>query len=126
MRRQCQNVAGALGVCALLFVAAPVHACWTNRIDADARIASVYDGDTVRLTDGRGLRLIGLDTLELGHDGAPDQAYTQRATDALRTYSHSMITRCCCAMTWKAAITMRAGSACLYLPDPSSVTADLL
>jgi len=70
----------------------------------------VYDGDTVRLTEGRGLRLIGLDTPVLGHNGAPDQAYTQRAIAALRTYSHSMITRCCCAMTWKAAITMRAGS----------------
>jgi endonuclease YncB( thermonuclease family) len=33
----------------------------------------VYDGDSLRLEDGCKLRLIGIDTPELGRDGAPDQ-----------------------------------------------------
>lgn len=35
-------------------------------------VAWVYDGDTLRLGDRRKLRLIGIDTPELGRDGAPN------------------------------------------------------
>ena len=40
---------------------------------AAATVAWVYDGDSLRLEDGRKLRLIGIDTPELGRDGAPDR-----------------------------------------------------
>jgi endonuclease YncB( thermonuclease family) len=33
----------------------------------------VYDGDTVRLSDGQRVRLIGIDTPEMGRKGVPDQ-----------------------------------------------------
>jgi endonuclease YncB( thermonuclease family) len=52
-------------------------------------VAWVYDGDSLRLEDGRKLRLIGIDTPELGRDGAPDRpgaevarARLQRLLDA--------------------------------------------
>ncbi|MCU7843444.1 MAG: thermonuclease family protein [Candidatus Thiodiazotropha sp. (ex Monitilora ramsayi)] len=37
-------------------------------------VVSVLDGDTLRLRDGRIIRLIGIDTPELGRDGRPDMA----------------------------------------------------
>lgn len=43
----------------------------------------VYDGDTIRLTDGRKVRLIGIDTPELGHDGKPDQPLAKQAKERL-------------------------------------------
>ena len=36
-------------------------------------MAWVYDGDSLRLEDGRKLRLIGIDTPEFGRDGAEDR-----------------------------------------------------
>lgn len=74
---------------ALLAGACPMAAlaetpCAADHIDEQVRVAYAYDGDTVRLEDGRRLRLIGIDTPELGRDGAPDQPYAVAARDALR------------------------------------------
>src|SRR3569833_3580335 len=44
--------------------------CGVDRVDAEVTVARVYAGDTVRLNDGRHLRLIGLEAPELGRDGA--------------------------------------------------------
>ena len=66
---------GALLVCGLAAV-------WMGTVRADCpapaeaavvTVAWVYDGDSLRLKDGRKLRLIGIDTPELGRDGAPDR-----------------------------------------------------
>ncbi len=46
----------------------------------------VFDGDTVALTDGRRVRLLGINAPELGHNGAPDQPYAQAARNALQTF----------------------------------------
>ena len=43
------------------------------------RVAKVYDGDTVRLRDGRTVRLYGIDTPETGHDGNSAQYGAERA-----------------------------------------------
>ena len=47
-------------------------------------VAHVHDGDTVRLEDGRRVRLIGLDTPELGRDGRPSEAHAERAREHVR------------------------------------------
>lgn len=48
----------------------------------------VVDGDTLYVTRPDGVeekvRLIGIDTPELGHDGEPDECYAQEATELLR------------------------------------------
>ncbi|MGS2724410.1 thermonuclease family protein [Porticoccus sp. GXU_MW_L64] len=49
-------------------------------------IAKVIDGDTVRLADGRKVRLIGVNAPELGRDNKPDQPYAQKATDELKHF----------------------------------------
>lgn len=59
-------------------------ACQASRYNETVVVRHVHDGDTVWLRDGRRLRLIGLDTPELGRDGRPPQAYAEAARDSLR------------------------------------------
>jgi endonuclease YncB( thermonuclease family) len=52
-------------------------------------VAAVHDGDTLRLKDGRRIRLIGVNTPELG-DGAGDEPNAQEAKQLLeRLVEHS-------------------------------------
>ncbi|MDX1432957.1 MAG: thermonuclease family protein [Gammaproteobacteria bacterium] len=53
--------------------------CPADRIDARVTAAIVYDGDTLELTDGRKVRLLGIDTPEIGRDGAPSEPYAEAA-----------------------------------------------
>lgn len=73
-----------LNVIFWLIAPAAATECVIDRIDATAPIAHVYDGDTVQLGDGQRLRLIGIDTPELGRHGQPDQSLAAMARDALR------------------------------------------
>lgn len=47
-------------------------------------VAQVVDGDTLRLGDGRRVRLIGVNAPELGHHGEASQPYAERARQRLR------------------------------------------
>jgi len=51
---------------------------------AETGIRRVIDGDTLVLADGRHVRFIGIDAMELGHDGRQDQAYAAAARDRLK------------------------------------------
>jgi endonuclease YncB( thermonuclease family) len=42
-------------------------------------VSHVYDGDTVKLADGRNVRLIGINTPEMGRDGKKDEPGAKRA-----------------------------------------------
>lgn len=44
----------------------------------------IYDGDTIQLNDGRKLRLIGIDTPEIGKKGNKSQPYARKAKQALK------------------------------------------
>lgn len=59
--------------------------CPADRIDRRERVDHVFDGDTLRLVDGSRVRLIGIDTPELGRDGRPPQALAVEAREALRS-----------------------------------------
>jgi micrococcal nuclease len=69
------------GLSALLSqsVAATQSSCGLDRVHEKVVVEYVHDGDTIRLTDGRKVRLIGIDTPELGHDGEPDQPLANQA-----------------------------------------------
>ena len=67
-----------LVVWALLFVV-PAHACGGPPYDAAGHVAYVYDGDTVRLDDGRRIRFIGVDTPEISHGGRPAEPFSLAA-----------------------------------------------
>jgi len=72
---------------ALLVCASPLSPAWgecaPDRIDRRERVDRVFDGDTLRLADGSRLRLIGIDTPELGRDGRPPQPLAMEARIAL-------------------------------------------
>lgn len=70
------SLAGALLLCAL---AAQAMECPADRIDEQVRVASIPDGDTLHLTDGRRVRLIGVNTPEVAHDGRPAEALADEA-----------------------------------------------
>ena len=58
--------------------------CLPFQADEWVEIAHVYDGDTVKLKDGRKLRLIGINTPEIGHDGEPSEPLAEQARQALK------------------------------------------
>lgn len=60
--------------------------CSTKSYDEVARLQKVYDGDTIKLTDGRKVRLIAINTPEMGHAERPDQVYAQEARETLRSF----------------------------------------
>lgn len=71
-------------VWALLFVSATASgACPADRFDALSHVTYVFDGDTVELAGGTRVRLIGVDTPELSHDGKPEQPFARKARKAL-------------------------------------------
>ena len=52
-----------------------------TRTDTEhALIERIIDGDTVVLTDGRRIRLLGIDAPERGQGGRPDDCYAAEAT----------------------------------------------
>ena len=53
-------------------------------IDEIAIVTYVYDGDTVKLSDGRSLRIVGIDTPEIGRNDRPSQPYAEAARRMLR------------------------------------------
>ena len=71
-------------VCGLTFPAAAKLPCAADRIDERVRVSFVQDGDTLMLNDGRRLRVIGIDTPELGRQGNAAQPGAIAARDRLR------------------------------------------
>ena len=57
--------------------------CPATRARERVEVAYVYDGDTVKLVDGRKLRFIGINTPEIGHHGEPSQALATQARSFL-------------------------------------------
>ena len=58
--------------------------CSTPAYDQELGIRHVIDGDTLVVNDGRKLRLIGIDTPELGRDRRPHEKGALEARDFLR------------------------------------------
>jgi micrococcal nuclease len=59
-------------------------ACPPPPASPEVGVRHVVDGDTLVLADGRHLCFIGIDAMELGHDGGTDQAYAAEARDRLK------------------------------------------
>jgi len=64
---------------ALIFGAPLAAAAAAGPAAETARVRSVTDGDTVTLTDGRRVRLIGINAPETAHDGRPAEPLAQAA-----------------------------------------------
>jgi micrococcal nuclease len=57
--------------------------CAPDHIGQYAKVTKIYDGDTLRLNDGRKLRFIGINTPELAYDDKPDEPLAQEARHRL-------------------------------------------
>jgi endonuclease YncB( thermonuclease family) len=78
----------ALLLCGPVLVTIPADSaraadCPTDRTSERVRVVHVYDGDTVKLDDGRRLRLIGVNTPEVGRNGERPQALADKAKTTL-------------------------------------------
>ena len=58
-------------------------ACPADHTSERVHVVHVYDGDTVKLQDGRRVRFIGINTPELEHKGKPVQPLAQAARTSL-------------------------------------------
>ncbi|GAA0793749.1 thermonuclease family protein [Marinobacterium sediminicola] len=68
----------------LLFPALTQAACSQLPGGFSAHVDHVYDGDTLRLQDGRKVRLVGVNTPEMGRDGRADEPYAREARNWLK------------------------------------------
>jgi len=57
--------------------------CAPQRINEQVKVSYVYDGDTVKLSDGRRVRLIGINTPETGHHNRRPEPYAEIARTSL-------------------------------------------
>ena len=70
-----------------LGLAAPAHSLCSPPQDLEpATLDSVVDGDTLRLSDGRLVRLIGVNTPEMGRDGRPHEPFAVEASRAVQRF----------------------------------------
>lgn len=53
---------------------------------ASVAVQRVVDGDTLRLSDGRSVRMIGLNTPELGKQGRSDEPFAVAARKRLKPW----------------------------------------
>ena len=58
--------------------------CTVNQFEETVQVAQVYDGDTIKLADGRKLRLIGINTPERGHSNKNNEPFYQAAKEQLQ------------------------------------------
>lgn len=118
---------GALFLFCLLLCSSLVEAgqCLPFRADESARVSYVYDGDTVRLSDGRKVRLIGINAPETDHADAPAEPQGDVARQALQRL---MAGQERIALRYESERKDRYGRllAHLYLADRSSVQERLL
>ncbi|WP_322521727.1 thermonuclease family protein [Guyparkeria halophila] len=91
-----------------------------------ATVGYVNDGDTVRLANGDRVRLVGIDTPELGRDGAADEPYAAEARQALRALLAESRNRVTVVDATEGEDRYGRRLSYLYLPDGRSVQARLL
>jgi len=72
-----------LFLCIALLLSPLSPACPLDHADETASVSYVYDGDTVKLADGRKVRFIGINTTEINHDGGPSQPFARAARKRL-------------------------------------------
>lgn len=103
----------------------PAH-CTADHIDEHVTVERLYDGDTVKLSDGRRVRFIGINTPEIGHRGASPQPLAGTARDMLQALLEQ--SRHTIGLRYDAEHQDRYGRdlAHVYLRDGSSVEARLL
>lgn len=77
-----------LPLCAVLlcspFTTSTAGDCPARQIDERVQVIYVFDGDTVKLTDGRRVRLIGINTPEMGRKSRQEEPFAIEARASLK------------------------------------------
>ncbi|HEY9052155.1 MAG TPA: thermonuclease family protein [Gammaproteobacteria bacterium] len=100
--------------------------CPPDRIDETAVVRHVHDGDTLHLSDGRKVRLIGIDTPEVARKQAPAEPLANEARNALRQLLRQHDNKIGLKFGLERQDKYQRLLAHLYLPDGQSVQAHLL
>jgi endonuclease YncB( thermonuclease family) len=100
--------------------------CRTPGAVESYEVAFVIDGDTLRLTNGENVRLIGIDTPELGYPGSPDRPFAREAKATLERLVESSGRRLGLQPGADGRDRYRRLLAHLYSTDGMSLTAELL
>ncbi|MCL7745195.1 thermonuclease family protein [Guyparkeria hydrothermalis] len=113
----------------LVLIAAPLAAADCRPAGAEGRSATVgyvNDGDTVRLTSGERVRLVGIDTPEIGYDGNPDESLARESRQALQAVLAGSQNRVEVVPAREEEDRYGRTLAYLYLPGGASVQGHLL
>jgi len=122
----CAFTLASVSVAAPAIESEPAHDCPPRQISETARVSHVHDGDTLRLTDGRKIRLIGIDTPELARQQRPAQPYAREARAALVKFLQQSDNRIGLSYGRERHDRYQRTLAHLYLPDGRSLQALLL
>ena len=100
--------------------------CPADHYDETVVVRSVHDGDTLRLKDGRKIRLIGINTPELARENKPAQAFATEARNRLKLQisKHNNIVKLVYGKERQD--HYKRTLAHLFLPDGQNLQADLL
>jgi len=76
----------SIGFWLLVSTSPPTFAsdCLPERIDQYTTVSHVYDGDTIKLKNGKNVRLIGINTPEMNYKTGVPEPYAKKARDFLR------------------------------------------
>lgn len=78
------SLVGAFFMAVLFSLDASAAACPKPSSPETVRVARVVDGDTLKLADGRSVRLIGMNATELAHHGRPEEPFAVAAQRRLQ------------------------------------------
>ena len=127
-----QSIKKALLIGAFFYVffitAHPVNAneCPPSKIHETAQIDYVHDGDTVKLKDGRKVRLIGINSPEVSHKNQPAQSFAYPARNALRAMIKQANQKVGLSYGLQRYDKYKRTLAHLYLADGTNVQAQLI
>jgi len=121
-------ISRALFTGALFCACLPVEAanCAPFKIAETATVQYVHDGDTVRLQDGRKLRLIGINTPELARKQQPEQPLAQQARLKLMALLRQSDYRVMLQYGLQPKDKYQRSLAHIYLPNGSNIQQALL
>jgi len=102
------------------------QSCTSQHYDESATIQYIHDGDTVKLLDGRKIRLIGINAPEIAHDEHMDEAFALPARDFLRTLLSKHDNRIKLVYGHETQDHYQRTLAHLFLPDGTNIQAQLL
>lgn len=107
-------------------VLAADHSCSSEIYDESASVKYTHDGDTVKLRDGRKIRLIGINAPELARDGQKAEAYALQARDRLRSLLASHNNQIKIIHGQESKDHYQRHLSHLFLPDGTNLQAQLL